>query len=91
MKIFKKINKGLVLTVIVLTILVVYLICVEVKRNNEKPNIESACKDYIETINEFAVIPKDYQKIYTLANTGGIENFEKIKDNVNKSINRSNG
>ena len=64
MKIINKINKGLVLTIIVLVVLIVYLINVETKRNSEKPNIEQAVKEYIHLVNKYAVMPQEYQKIY---------------------------
>lgn len=64
MKLLKKINKGLVLTVIVLLALIIYIVTVEISRNKEKPNIEAACKNYIETINKYAVLPEDAQKLY---------------------------
>lgn len=64
MKLLKKINKGLVLTVIVLVALIIYIVTVEISRNNEKPNIETACKNYIETINKYSVYPEKLQKLY---------------------------
>jgi len=64
MKFLRKINKGLILTIIVLIVLIVYLINVEAKRNSEKPNIEIAVKEYINLINKYAVMPEEYQKVY---------------------------
>ena len=58
MRWLKKINKGFILTMIVLICLVIYLISVEVTRGAEKPNIEAACKEYIEFINK-AIVSKD--------------------------------
>ena len=40
MKFFKKFNKGLILTVIVITLLIVHLVNIEAKRSAEKPEIE---------------------------------------------------
>lgn len=65
MKFLRKVNKGLVLTIIVIVALVIYLVGVETKRSAEKPNIEQAVKDYIEIVDKFAVMPEEYQKIYT--------------------------
>ena len=64
MKFIKKLNKGLLLTVIVLLVLIIYLINIETKRNAEKPQIEQAVKEYIELIDKYAVMPEKYQKIY---------------------------
>lgn len=65
MKFFRKINKGLVLTVIVIVLLVIHLVNVEAKRSAEKPQIEKTAKEYIELVDKFAVLPEEYQKIYT--------------------------
>lgn len=65
MKFLKKINKGLVLTIIVIVLLVIYLVNIEVKRSAEKPNIEKIAKEYIELVDKYAVLPEEYQKIYS--------------------------
>ena len=65
MKFLKKINKGLVLTVIVITILVIHLVNIETKRNSEKPKIEQMAKEYIELFDKYAVLGDENQKIYT--------------------------
>lgn len=53
MRFLKKINKGLILTILVLVVLIVYLLQLEVQRNKEKPELEKICKDYIELINKY--------------------------------------
>lgn len=83
MRYLKKINKGLVLTVIVLLILIIYLVAVEVGRNADKPNIEKACKEYIATLDKYAVMPESVQKLYGASD---IENKASINDNVSKTI-----
>jgi len=65
MKFLKKINKGLVLTIIVIVLLVIYLVNIEVKRSAEKPNIEKIAKEYVELVDKYAVLPEEYQKIYS--------------------------
>jgi len=85
MKFLRKINKGLVLTIIVLLILSIYLINVETKRNKEKPEIEKVCSDYIELINKYATIPQETQKIYAEVQSANGET-EKVKEDLKKSI-----
>ena len=62
MKFLKKINKGLVLTILVLLGLIIYLINVEVTRNKVKPEIEKICKEYID---EYLKMPEGADKLYT--------------------------
>lgn len=65
MKFLKKINKGFVLTIIVIVLLVIHLVNVEAKRSTEKPQIEKTAKEYIELVDKYAILPEEYQKIYT--------------------------
>lgn len=55
MKFLRKINKGLILTLIVITALVIYLVQLEAKRSTQKPEIEKNAKEYIEIINKYNV------------------------------------
>ena len=80
MKLLKKINKGLVLTVIVLVALIIYIVTVEISRSNEKPNIETACKDYIENI----------QKVYNKEDYSE-EQKKAAGEELKRRISRSNG
>lgn len=84
MKLLKKINKGFALTIIILIILVIYLITVELKRQAEKPEIEEICKEYIDVIDKYIVMPENMQKLYS----ANLSNEEKLKvdDEVKKQI-----
>ena len=84
MRFLKKINKGLVLTIIVVLALVIYLVGVEAKRSAEKPNIEQTVKDYIELVDKFAIMPEEYQKIHTKIKNEDEE--EKINEDFEKAI-----
>lgn len=86
MKYLRKINKGLALTIIVILILVIYIISVEVKRSASKPEIENACKDYIDVINKYAVLPENEQKLQNAQNLNK-EELEKIKEENKKAVN----
>lgn len=53
MRFLRKINKGLILTILFLVVLIVYLVQLEIQRNKEKPEIEKVCRTYIEIINKY--------------------------------------
>lgn len=75
MKFFKKINKGLLLTIIVVAILVIYLINLEKQRESDKTDIKNACEEFIALTDEYVVLPEEMRTY-----TGEIskENEEKI-------------
>ena len=62
MKVLKKINKGLILTIIVLAALLIYISGVEKQRNADKPDIRKACEDFILLTDKYVVLPEDMQK-----------------------------
>ena len=85
MKILRKVNKGLILTIIVVLALSIYLIGVEANRNKEKPDIEKICKEYVELTNKYAVMPEESQKIYTTSGETASDS-EKRKEDFKKQI-----
>ena len=62
MKVLKKINKGLILTIIVLAALLIYISGVEKQRNADKPDIRKECEDFILLTDKYVVLPEDMQK-----------------------------
>ena len=62
MKVLKKINKGLILTIIVLAALLIYISGVEKQRNADKPDIRKACEEFIALTDKYVVLPEDMQK-----------------------------
>ena len=84
MRFLRKINKGLVLTIIVIVALVIYLVNIEAKRSAEKPYIDQAINEYVELVDKFAVMPEEYQKIYTKIKNEDEEN--KINENFENAI-----
>lgn len=48
MKALKKINKGLILTILVLIVLILYFNDLEKQRDKDKPDIKKTCEDFIE-------------------------------------------
>lgn len=63
MKFLKKINKGLILTVIVLVVLILYFNNLEKQRNKDKPDIKKACEDFIELTDKYSVLPVELQTL----------------------------
>ena len=61
-EVLKKINKGLILTIIVLAALLIYISGVEKQRNADKPDIRKACEDFILLTDKYVVLPEDMQK-----------------------------
>lgn len=83
MKILKKINKGLLLTIIVVAVLVIYLTNLEKQRESDKTDIRKACEDFIALTDEYVVLPEDMQTY-----TGEIskENEEKIETQLKEAL-----
>ena len=83
MKILKKINKGLILTIIVVAVLVMYLTNLEKQRESDKADIRKACEDFIALTDEYVVLPEDMQTY-----TGEIskENKEKIETQLKDAL-----
>lgn len=83
MKLFKKINKGLILTAIVLVILITYIVTLEIQRNKEKGVIKEACEAYIEFESKYTLLPKEYQ---SFTNKISQEKLEEYKKEVSKEL-----
>lgn len=83
MKILKKINKGLLLTIIVLVALITYLTNVEKQRESDKEDIKKVCEEYIAFTDKYVVLPEDMQTF-----TGKIskENEEKLKKQLKEEL-----
>lgn len=61
MKKLKKINLGLVLTLIVLIAVVIYSINVEGQRKSSKEEIRKCCEEYVDLIDKYLVLPESAQ------------------------------
>ena len=77
MKILKKINKGLLLTIVVIAILVIYLTNLEKQREADKTDIKKSCEDFIAFTDEYVVLPEDMQTY-----TGEISKEDKEKTEI---------
>ena len=83
MKFLKKINKGLLLTIILLVVLVIYFKSVERQREANKPEIKKACEEFIAFTDKYVVLPEDMQTF-----TGKIskEDEEKLKKQLKEEL-----
>lgn len=83
MRILKKINKGAVLTVIVLVALIIYLTGVENQRKEDKEIIKQTCEEMVDIIDECMVYPEDMQK---LGEEVSKENQEKYGEQIKAKL-----
>lgn len=63
MKILKKINKGLILTIIVVLVLAIYLVNVEKQRKADKDDINKVCEEFIDFADKYLVLPEEMQNL----------------------------
>ena len=79
MKFLKKINKGVLLSIIVLVCLMTYIVIVEIGRNGQKESIKEACIKYIEFENKYSVMPEEYWTAEGKVNKEDYKNEMKTK------------
>ena len=77
MKILRKINKGLILTIIVLLALTVYLANVEKQRKADKEDIKKACEEFISFTDKYSVLPEEMQKLTEPVSENKVEEYKK--------------
>ncbi|MEG0770835.1 MAG: hypothetical protein RR436_02950 [Clostridia bacterium] len=58
MKWFSKINRGVILTAVILIGVIIYLVSLSVMQSGDKAPIEKVCKDYIASYNKYQLLPK---------------------------------
>ena len=63
MKFLRKINLGLILTIIVVVAVAIYSINVETNRSKEKENIKKACEEFIDLTSKYAMLPEQKQDL----------------------------
>ena len=76
MRFFKRINKGLVLTIIVLLVVIVYLTGVEKQRKEDKISIQKATENFIEFTDKYSVLPEEMQILVEEVSREKIEKYE---------------
>ena len=61
MKFLAKANKGALLSLGVLIVLVVYLVVVGVRQSEDQPALKAACEQYVSLAQEYSMLPDDYR------------------------------
>ena len=87
MKLLRKINKGLILTIIVVAAVAIYSINVELNRNKEKGNIKLACEEFLKTTSESLILPEKYHNLDTKVSEEDLNNImEEVKKDLKEKM-----
>ena len=87
MKLLKKINLGLILTIIVVLAVAIYSINVELKRNKEKDTIKTVCEDFIKTTSDYVSLPEEYQSLTNKISEEDFNNYiNEMKDKLKEKM-----
>lgn len=73
----KKINKGFILTLIVLVALTLYILKVEMQRNADKEEIQKVYEEFIDFTDKYAVLPENLQTITDTKPEKEIDEYKK--------------
>lgn len=85
MKFLKKINKGLILTIIVLAVIIIYIINIEKQRKADEPSIKNICEEFIAFTDKYSVLPEDIQKLGEEPSKEELEKYTKeMKTEIEK-------
>jgi hypothetical protein len=57
----KKMNRGIILSVVLLLAVVVYLVALAAVQSAEKPLIEQVCREYVSLETQYTMLPPDYR------------------------------
>lgn len=79
----RKVNKGLILTLIVLLALTIYILNVEQQRKADKENIKKICEQFISFTDKYTILPIDIQ---TSNETTKITKIEEYKKELKKEL-----
>lgn len=82
---WKKINRGVAVTVIIIIGVIIYLIALEAVRASEKPNIEKTCRNYIEEVASSYLLPAEYRSGETKISENQLNDcIATAKENIRK-------
>ena len=73
----KKINKGFILTLIVLVALTLYILKVEMQRNADKEEIQKVYEEFIEFTDKYSVLPENLQTLTEAKDENKLEEYKK--------------
>ncbi len=91
MRILKKLNIGLILTIIVVAAVTIYSVNVEITRKKEKENIKTACEEFIKTTSKSVILPEEYQKLDKKVTDEELEKYvEEVQKNLKEKMIDSN-
>lgn len=79
----KKINKGFILTLIVLVALTLYILKVEMQRNADKEEIQKVYEEFIDFTDKYAVLPENLQ---TITETKSEEKINEYKNKMKADL-----
>ena len=87
MRVLRKINIGFLLTVIVVISLCIYCVNIELSRKKEKEPIQEAAQDFLNVVDKYLVLPKEYQKVdVKIDKTKDKSNFDSYYDELKKDL-----
>lgn len=79
----KRINKGFILTLIVLVALTLYILKVEMQRNADKDEIQKVYEEFIDFTDKFTVLPENMQ---TITDTKPENEINEYKNQIKKDL-----
>lgn len=83
MKKLKKINKGLILTLVVLLAIIIYVVVVEKQREADKICIKQVCEDFINLTDKYSRLPEQMQNPGETIEESQVEEYKKqMKDDL---------
>lgn len=86
MKFLRKINKGFILTVIVILLLSIYLVNLEKQREADKAEIKTACEKFIHVTNKYLVLPEEMQTLTEEISEDMVKEYKQEAKNALKDI-----
>lgn len=86
MKNLRKINIGLVLTIIIVLAVVIYSIVIENQRKSSKEEIQRSCEEYIDLIDKYLVLPENAQVLGEDAKNVNLDGYKSELEKELKSV-----
>lgn len=82
----KRINKGFILTLIVLISLTLYILKIEVQRTEDKEEIQKVYEEFIKFTDKYSVLPENLQKLNETIDENELEEYKKQMKNDLKKL-----
>lgn len=86
MKFLRKINKGLILTIVVILLLSIYLVNLEKQREADKTEIRTACEKFINVTNKYLALPEEMQTLTEEISEDTVKEYKQEAKNALKDI-----